>query len=136
MNFADWYTDTVDIWRVQATTTNGLTKNERQQLYTAIPCRMYQSDTKAPSFSTDAGKIDQTMKIACDLSVDIQTGDQLFIHRGAGVGQTQETFSAFAGDPNYYYEPVGAIKLGLAHQEIRLLQQKRIGGGIHAANAP
>ena len=46
MNFQDWYTDTVDIWRVVSTTTNSLTTNELTELYTAVPCRIYQSDNQ------------------------------------------------------------------------------------------
>ena len=33
---------------------------------------------------------------------------------------------AFAADPNLYYEPFGAVIPGLAHQEIRLLQEERV----------
>ena len=45
MNFQGWYTDTVDIWRVVPTTANSLTTNTLTELYTAIPCRIYQSDS-------------------------------------------------------------------------------------------
>ena len=42
MNFRDWYTDTVDIYRVQQTLDGALTRNERAPIGTGIPCRVYQ----------------------------------------------------------------------------------------------
>lgn len=129
MNFADWYTDTVDVWRVVLTTTNGLTSGERQQLYTGIPCRVYQSDSQPINMEQTSAYIKQADRLMCDPSVDIQAGDQLIIHRGAGLGQTTPDIRAFAADPNLYFEPFGAVLPGLAHQEIRLLQQERVANG-------
>lgn len=126
MNFSDWYTDTVDIWRVTPTTTNGLTTNTREQIYTGIPCRIYQSDNQPINMDQSAAHVKQADRLMCDTSVDIRAGDQLIIHRGAGLGKTAPDIRAFAADPNLYFEPFGAILPGLAHQEIRLLQQERV----------
>lgn len=126
MNFQDWYTDTVDIWRVTPTTTNGLTTNTREQLYTGIPCRIYQSDNQPINMDQSAAHVKQADRLMCDTSVDIRAGDQLIIHRGAGLGKTAPDIRAFAADPNLYFEPFGAVLPGLAHQEIRLLQQERV----------
>lgn len=126
MNFQDWYTDTVDIWRVVPTTTNNLTTNERQELYTGIPCRIYESDSKPIDMSQQGASINQNDRLMCDNSVDILAGDQLIIHKGGGLGKTVANIRAFAADPNYYFEPFGAVIPGLAHQEIRLLQQERV----------
>lgn len=127
MNFQDWYTDTVDIWRVTPTTTNGLTTNTREQIYTGIPCRIYQSDNQPINMDQSAAYVKQADRLMCDTSVDIRAGDQLIIHRGAGLGKTAPDIRAFAADPNLYFEPFGAVIPGLAHQEIRLLQQERVG---------
>lgn len=127
MNFSDWYTDTVDIWRVTPTTTNGLTTNTREQIYTGIPCRIYQSDNQPINMDQSAAHVKQADRLMCDTSVDIRAGDQLIIHRGAGLGKTAPDIRAFAADPNLYFEPFGAVLPGLAHQEIRLLQQERVG---------
>lgn len=127
MNFSDWYTDTVDIWRVTPTTTNGLTTNTREQIYTGIPCRIYQSDNQPVNMDQSAAHVKQADRLMCDTSVDIRAGDQLIIHRGAGLGKTAPDIRAFAADPNLYFEPFGAVLPGLAHQEIRLLQQERVG---------
>lgn len=126
MNFSDWYTDTVDIWRVTPTTTNGLTTNTREQIYTGIPCRIYQSDNQPINMDQSAAHVKQADRLMCDTSVDIRAGDQLIIHRGAGLGKTAPDIRAFAADPNLYFEPFGAVLPGLAHQEIRLLQQERV----------
>lgn len=126
MNFSDWYTDTVDIWRVTPTTTNGLTTNTREQIYTGVPCRIYQSDNQPINMDQSAAHVKQADRLMCDTSVDIRAGDQLIIHRGAGLGKTAPDIRAFAADPNLYFEPFGAVLPGLAHQEIRLLQQERV----------
>ena len=126
MNFADWYTDTVDIWRETDVMDGNLTRKKRQQIYSGIPCRIYQNDSKAVQMEQTAASVRQESKLACDNSVDIRAGDELLVHRGAKIRYEREKIRAFAGDPNYYYEPFGAVKLGLAHQEIRLLQEERV----------
>lgn len=129
MIFADWYTDTVDVYRIQNQTTNNLTTQQRVPVSTGTPCRIYQSDNQPINMQQDAAYIKQADRLMCDPSVDIQPGDQLIIHRGAVLGQTTPDIRAFAADPNYYFEPFGAVIPGLAHQEIRLLQQEIVKGG-------
>ena len=129
MNFTDWYTDTVDVYRIQNQTTNNLTTQQRVPGSTGTPCRIYQSDNQPINMQQDAAYIKQADRLMCDPSVDIQPGDQLIIHRGAVLGRTAPDIRAFAADPNYYFEPFGAIMPGLAHQEIRLLQQEIVKGG-------
>lgn len=129
MNFTDWYTDTFDVYRIQNQTTNNLTTQQRVPVSTGTPCRIYQSDNQPINMQQDAAYIKQADRLMCDPSVDIQPGDQLIIHRGAVLGRTAPDIRAFAADPNYYFEPFGAIMPGLAHQEIRLLQQEIVKGG-------
>lgn len=129
MSFSDWYTDTVDVYRVENQTTNNLTTQQRVPVSTGTPCRIYQSDNQPINMQQDAAYIKQADRLMCDPSVDIQPGDQLIIHRGAVLGRTAPDIRAFAADPNYYFEPFGAIMPGLAHQEIRLLQQEIVKGG-------
>lgn len=129
MDFRAWYTDTVDIYRVVSVKDGNLTRHERKLISSGIACRMYQSDSKPPTMSQDAASIKEENNLACDNSVDIQAGDELILRRGAKLGQNHETFRAFAGDPNHYYEPFGAVIPGLAHQQVKLLKQERIQGG-------
>lgn len=137
MNFRDWYTDTVDVWRVQAQTTNNLTKNERVQILSGVPCRVYQMSINPIEMSATSATAKQNNWLQCDNSVDIQAGDQLIIHRGAGLGKEVASTRAFASDPNYYFEPFGAVMPGLAHQEIRLMSEERVEGGIQdGGNSP
>lgn len=135
MNFSDWYTDTVDIWRVVPTTENNLTTNTLTELYTAVPCRIYQSDNAPINMEQTAAHVKQSDRLMCDIAVDIQPGDQLIIHRGAVLGKTSPPIRAFAADPNPYFEPFGAVIPGLAHQEVRLLQQERVKGGATSGNS-
>ena len=126
MNFADWYTDTMDVWRNVPVQDGALTRQERRQVLENIPCRIYQSDNQPINMDQSAAHIKQADRLMCDTSVDIRAGDQLIIHRGAVLGKTSPDIRAFAADPNLYFEPFGAVLPGLAHQEIRLLQQERV----------
>lgn len=126
MQWKDWYTDLMDIYRVTEVQDGALTRHEREQVAADIPCRIYQSDSKAVNMTQTAANVQQQDKLACDVSVDVQAGDELMIHRGKRIGKPGPTIRAFAGDPTLYYEPFGAIIPGLAHQEIRLLQEERV----------
>ena len=126
MNFDAWYTDTVDVWRVVPDESKALISNSREQVLTAVPCRVYRSGKKAIQMQQTAANINQEDSLACGLDVDIRPGDELIIHRGARIGRNLADIRAFASDPNYYPEPVGNIMGGLAHQEIHLLQQERV----------
>ena len=128
MNFKDWYTDTVDIYRVSQTVNAGLIRNERRKepVLQGIPCRVYQSHDKTIKMEQTASSIYQESKLACDNSVKILAGDELLIHRGGVIGQEVDTIRAFASEPHYYFDPFGGIISGLSHQEIVLLQQERV----------
>ena len=126
MNWADWYTDTMDVYRNQKTEVGSLTRMGRKQVLSGIPCRIYRSGDKAPGMTRTAASIEQTDKVACDIAVEIKAGDELRIHRGARLGYSLPEARYFAGDPELYYEPFGAVLPGLAHQEITLLKQERV----------
>lgn len=126
MQWKDWYTDLMDIYRVTEVQDGALTRHEREQVAANIPCRIYQSDSKAVNMAQTAANVQQQDKLACDVLVDVRAGDELMIHRGKRIGKPGPTIRAFAGDPTLYYEPFGAIIPGLAHQEIRLLQEERV----------
>ena len=126
MNWQDWYTDTMSIYRVQETLDGSLTRHERAQVSENIPCRIYQSDNRPINMEQTAASLKESDHLACDISVDVRAGDELVITRGGRLGKPGPVIRAFAGEPNPYYEPFGAIIPGLAHQEIRLLQQERV----------
>lgn len=130
MNWANWYTDTVDIYRVTDVADGALTRHERQLVAEGVPCRIYRSGDNPIRMSRQAASIQQTDKLACGLDADIRDGDELIITRGAKLGKPGPVTRAFAADPVYYYEPFGAVIPGLAHQEIPLLQEERTKGGI------
>lgn len=130
MNYADWYTDLVDIYRVQPVKEGSLTKQQRVRVAEDIPCRVYRNTAHAPRMQSTAADSQSEEKLACDNAVDIQGGDELMIRRGAKLGQTRQTMRAFAGEPAYFYEPFGAVLPGLAHQEIGLLQQEYLKGEV------
>ena len=126
MNWSDWYTDLMDVWRNVDVLDGNLTRQERQKVLTGIPCRIYQSNNKPINMTQTAANVQQNDHLACDISVDIHAGDELIITRGGKLGRSGPTIRAFASDPNLYYEPFGAIMPGLAHQEIRLMEQERV----------
>lgn len=126
MRWSDWYTDTVDIWRVVQVNDGALTRQQRDSIAAGIPCRIYRSSQKELQTELTAAHADHTDMLACSNDVDILAGDELLIHRGARLGKEKETIRAFASDPNYYFEPFGAVIPGLSHQEIMLLNKERV----------
>lgn len=126
MNWQDWYTDAMDVYRVVETKDGNLTRHDRVKVLENIPCRIYQSDGKAINMAQTAADVRQEDKLSCDVSVDIRAGDELLITRGAKLGRAGGKIRAFSSDPNCYYEPFGAVIPGLSHQEIQLLRQERV----------
>lgn len=126
MNWTDWYTDRMDLYRNTAVPDGALTRQQRKRVLADIPCRIYQSDNKPIGMTQTAASISGTDHLACDLSVEIRAGDELIITRGGGLEKPGPVIRAFAAEPNLYYEPFGAMIPGLAHQEIRLMEQERV----------
>ena len=125
MNYADWYTDTMDIYRVVKSMQGNLTKQSREQVGEAIPCRVYLSSDRPMQARREAASTEQTLMLACDNAVDIQPGDELIIHRGAVLGRNDPDLRVFASDPTNYYEPFGAVIPGLAHKQVMLHEEER-----------
>lgn len=124
MNYADWYTDRLTVYRVKSVRDGTLTRHERVRLAGDVPCRIYQNSAHGPRMQPTAAYTESVEKLACGNEVDIQPGDELLIRRGKGLGRTQRAIRAFAGEPVHYYEPFGSVLPGLAHQELALLQKE------------
>lgn len=131
MNFQDWYTDRMDIYRVQAVREGALTRHERVCIASDVPCRVYQADAARLDLNQTAASVRQTDWVQCGNAVDVQAGDELHLRRGAGLGRTAADMRAFAAEPNHFFEPFGAVLPGLAHQEIPLTQEERVKGGLN-----
>lgn len=130
MNYGDWYTDRMDIHRVRSVTEGRLTRHERVPVAVGVPCRVYRSGVHTPRMQPTAARSEGEDRLACGNAVDIQAGDELIIRRGGLLGKPGPVLRAFAGDPVRFYEPFGAVLPGLAHQEVGLLQQEYLKGGV------
>lgn len=126
MNFRDWYTDRVDVFRAVPVAEGSLTRHERRRVLADIPCRLYHTGSTDLRMEREAAGIEQKDWLQCDHTVDIRAGDELLIRRGAGLGPGVAAVRAFAAAPHYYFEPFGTVMPGLAHQEIRLKQEERV----------
>lgn len=115
MNFADWYTDRVDIWRVQDRLEGGITRTQRVPMAQGVPCRAYRAYKNALA-SLDMGETAATTggreRLMCPLETDLRPGDELFLSRGGG-----EPVRYFAGVFHARTEPFGAVLPGLGHLE-------------------
>lgn len=122
MLFSDWYTDTVDVYRIVPTVKphTTMTRDERKKVGCKIPCRVYESQKKGASPQATAAVDRKEDKLACDVNTDIRIGDELIVTRGALVGGTK-TERYLAGKPQEYYDPVGMAHTGLDHMEVGLL---------------
>lgn len=120
MLFRDWYTDTVDIYRIVHTKKGHLTHDERKLIAEAVPCRVYSSQISGGNPRNTAAATVKTDKLACDIDVDILADDELIVKRGGLIGGTK-TERYIAGQPQDFYDPVGMHTTGLDHKEVGLL---------------
>ena len=87
MNYADWYTDRMDIHRVTPVRDGALTRHERVQVAENIPCRIYRSGVHGPRMQPTAAYTESTDdKLACANTVDVRPGDELLVLGEAGQG--------------------------------------------------
>ena len=54
MNWSDWYTDQMDVYRVTEIKSGNLTRHERGLVLAGVPCRIYQSDNRAINMAQTA----------------------------------------------------------------------------------
>lgn len=126
MNFADWYTDSMDVFRLEDYTDGALTISKRVQVGSEIHCRVYQAGGSPANMKRQAAELSMTVKIACDNGTDVQPGDEIIVTRGKLLGYDAEKLRCFAGDVHPFYEPFGAVAPQLAHTEITCEELKRI----------
>ena len=125
--FSEWYTDAVDVFRVVNSIAGNITRQERQQVGKAIPCRVYSSKKNGPNMTDNAARVSSTDKLACDIATDIRAGDELLVTRGGALRRGGEPERYFAGNPQHYYDPVGGALTGLEHLEVGLLMENIVG---------
>lgn len=121
---AGWFTDLMDIYRVEAVTTGALTRQERVLVAATVPCRIYSPQKNNINLRQAASAVYGDEKLACAVDVDIEAGDELLVTRGAVLGRKTKPVRYIASQPVLYFDPVGAAATGLEHMEV----------GIHADN--
>lgn len=123
--FAKWYTDTMDIYRVEAVQKNSVTVQERRKVNASpVPCRLYSLQKNGPAMADTGARARSEEKLACDLTVDLKQGDELMVVRGGNLGYANQPERYFAGTAWGYYDPVGGAMSGLQHQEVGLLRDE------------
>lgn len=123
----DWYTDTVDIYRVSPVLSGSITTQEWQQVAASVKCRVYRSQINGPNPTDTAARTQSTDKLSCANGVDIRPGDQLMVTRGGALNSGNEPERYFAGSIQHFYDPLGGAVTGLSHQEIGLLLEQIAG---------
>ena len=121
---AGWFTDLMDIYRVEAVTTGALTRQERVLVAATVPCRIYSPQKNNINLRQAASAVYGDEKLACAVNTDIEAGDELIVTRGAALGRKTKPVRYIASQPVLYFDPVGAAATGLEHMEV----------GIHADN--
>jgi hypothetical protein len=109
------------------TKVKGVTKPALVALYENVPCRIYNSEITGPAMQDTAARVMRQNKLSCALDVDIKAGDELLVVRGGVLGSNRESVRYFAGEPQYFYDPVGGALTGLQHQEVGLLENNIAG---------
>lgn len=127
-SFMQVYTDTFDSYRVVKTNENGITKQDRVNVLTGIPCRVYQNQTNQPSLTETSANISNSNMLCCELGFDVKGGDEIIVHRGASVGRHVNPDERYiAGPPNIYVEPFAGCSPDLEHMQIALVDEYVIG---------
>ena len=121
---AGWFTDLMDIYRVEAVTTGALTRQERVLVAATVPCRIYSPQKNNLNLRQAASAVYGDEKLACAVDTDIEAGDELIVTRGGALGRKTKPVRYIASQPVLYFDPVGAAATGLEHMEV----------GIHADN--
>jgi len=121
---SSWFTDLMDIYRVEAVTTGALTRQERVLVASAVPCRIYSPQKNNLNLRQAASAVYGDEKLACAVDADVEAGDELIVTRGAALGRQTKPVRYIASQPVLYFDPVGAAATGLEHMEV----------GIHADN--
>ncbi|MDR0905765.1 MAG: hypothetical protein LBN00_06285 [Oscillospiraceae bacterium] len=119
-----WYTDLMSIYRNTPYKEGNLTKQRRDEIQTAIPCRVYQKSASQLKMTVTAAEYNPSTMLACDNGVDIIPGDELHITRGGALGKTS-TEVYYAGQPDNYFEPFGGVLPGMAHQQVPISSTQR-----------
>ena len=117
---AGWFTDLMDIYRVEAVTTGALTRQERVLVAATVPCRIYSPQKNNLNLRQAASAVYGDEKLACAVDTDIEAGDELIVTRGAALGRKTKPVRYIASQPVLYFDPVGAAATGLEHLEVGL----------------
>ena len=121
---AGWFTDLMDVYRVESGTDGALTRQERVLVAATVPCRIYSPQKNNKNLRQAASEVYGDEKLACAVDVDIEAGDELIVTRGAALGRKTQPVRYIASQPVLYFDPVGVAATGLEHMEV----------GIHADN--
>ena len=54
MNYTDWYTDRLTVYRVKPVLDGALTRHERVRLAEDVPCRIYHNSAHGPRMQSTA----------------------------------------------------------------------------------
>lgn len=128
MLFSDWYTDLMNITRVEKVKVGNISRETHIQVNDEpIPCRVYNTALQGGNPQNTASVDRHTDKLACNIGTDIKEGDSITVIRGGLAGGTT-TERYLAGKPQHFYDPVGMFNTGLDHIEVALMADNLVGG--------
>ena len=119
-----WFTDLMDVYRVENGSDGALVRPERVLVASAVPCRVYSPQKNNLNLRQAASAVYGDEKLACAVDADIEAGDELIVMRGGALGRKTKPVRYIASQPVLYFDPVGVAATGLEHMEV----------GIHADN--
>lgn len=119
-----WFTDLMDVYRVENGSDGALVRPERVLVASAVPCRVYAPQKNNLNLRQAASAVYGDEKLACAVDTDVQAGDELIVTRGGALGRQTKPVRYIASQPVLYFDPVGVAATGLEHMEV----------GIHADN--
>ena len=120
-------TDTFDSFRVIESNEGGITKHERKQVLSGVPCRVYNTPNAEPSMRETAATVSASNTLCCEVGTDIEAGDEIIVYRASRIRpEPVSTERYFAGLPNTLVEPAFGSIADLSHVQVALFHEKRI----------
>lgn len=120
-----WYTDTFSVYREEEYTQGNIDKKRRITVSTGNLGRVYKTGHSKTNMTTTASEMVMNDMLACDVSLDIQEGDEIVVVRGGKLGGVQE-MTYFTGQPQDYFEPFGGVVPGLRHKQVPLGGERKL----------
>lgn len=121
--YSTWYLDLMTIKRNEAEKKGNLTGMTKSVVVdTDVRCHVYERSNPSFNGTETSATIDNEDRLACNLDVDIQYGDEIEVK----IYKTGERFKYIAGLPKKKSAPFGQAQPDIDHMEVPLTSKRKV----------